>query len=155
MSESKLQKGTHLQILLDDENMKKVLIGFFRDHAASIENYLEIQYAREFSGQVDPVIIVGNNSVGIRKINKEKGSVVSSKGDIVSYHAIAVGEVYASFDTGSIGIYRKNDDLSKDTKIGAGGSLDIVMEKMIEIESSFDREAAEAIDNFIESKKSE
>lgn len=125
-----------LTVLFEDENLKTLFLQFFRDHGASMEQYLEINYAQQFSGDSDPVVVVGNNSLGIKKFNKSKGSVLTTSG-VVDYANLKEGDIYAVVDPSrGMGIFEKKSMVEKDRKLGVGGDLDVVYVKMAEIEKT-------------------
>jgi hypothetical protein len=149
MKEEK-EKGSEkmLKVFFEDEAMKQIFLKFFEDHGPSFEQYMEINYAQFVGGDSDPRVVVGKNSLGIEKFNKSKGSVLTTSG-IIDYANLKEGAIYSTVDPAKgMGIFEKKSLVEKDRKIGVGGDLDIVFQKMVEIEKS-----SEGLDLAIEQAK--
>lgn len=125
-----------LKVMFENEHLKKLFLMFFEQHALSIEQYLEVNYGREFGGDADPVIFVGKNSLGVQRFNKNKGAVIDSAGSVVDYANVKPGGLYVQFTQQGLSIFEKKSMTEKDRALGVAGSLDVAIEKMIEISKS-------------------
>ena len=136
MSKDKQKDGLSLTVFFEDEKLKQCFIEFFEKHAPSVEQFLEVTYATEGFGDSDPRIVIGKNSLGIERFNKSRGLVMTLEG-ISDYSEVGEGQLFSEIDRAHGMVIMEKGSLGvKDRRIGMGGSLSVIIQKMVEIESS-------------------
>lgn len=148
MKEPKKTSDLSLTVFFEDDKLKECFIKFFSMHSPSVEQYLEVTYATEGFGDSDPRIVIGKNSIGVERFNKNRGIVMTLDG-LVNYSELKDSQLFAEIDKAhGMAIIEKGKEGEKDKRIGVGGDLAIVIQKMVEIEASKD-----GLDKAIESAK--
>lgn len=148
MSKEKKGSDLSLTVFFEDEKLKSCFMEFFNRHAPSVEQFLEITYATEGYGDSDPRIVIGKSSIGIERFNKNRGIVMTLDG-LMDYSELKDGQLFAEVDKAhGMAILEKGGVDKKDRRIGVGGDLAVVIQKMVEIDAS-----QEGLDKAIEAAR--